>query len=441
MALRRTEVPDGLKVSGRKPRRGRRGIALVAILAALVGGCVHDPSFPMHDLQVELNRVPAPAVRRVLAAPETYRVQILVSEVVDGPGGRLGLRRHGYRLGAEYFYPASSIKLCAAVAALQFVEGAGAGAGGEAEVEAWLDRPMEIAALFDGDVAQVGDPLSAEQPGAGSVPITLRREIRKLALVSDNVAFNRLFDVVGHEALNRSMHALGHRSVVINHRLSEIRAIPDPLASAAVRWPGAGGGDREIAVPARRSTLSLSNSAAGLRVGVAYLRGEERVPEPMDFTRRNGISLVDLQNLLVQVVRPDVELGLPRLALDPARRRLLVEAMTQYPRESADPRYEAGAYPDHYSKFLLPGIRRVVSSTVPGARVEVTGKIGRAYGFSVENAYVQEPRAGRGVFVTAVIYTNEDGVLNDDRYEYETVADPFLADLGEWVARCWLRLR
>ena len=29
----------------------------------------------------------------------------------------------GYRLGAEYFYPASSIKLCAAVAALQTLEG------------------------------------------------------------------------------------------------------------------------------------------------------------------------------------------------------------------------------------------------------------------------------------------------------------------------------
>lgn len=34
-----------------------------------------------------------------------------------------------------------------------------------------------------------------------------------------------------------------------------------------------------------------------------------------------------------------------------------------------------------------------------------------------------------------MLYTNADGVLNDDEYEYETVADPFLADLGEVVAR------
>jgi hypothetical protein len=36
-----------------------------------------------------------------------------------------------------------------------------------------------------------------------------------------------------------------------------------------------------------------------------------------------------------------------------------------------------------------------------------------------------------------VLYTNDDGVLNDDRYEYQAVAEPFQADLGEAVAR-WL---
>jgi hypothetical protein len=41
--------------------------------------------------------------------------------------------------------------------------------------------------------------------------------------------------------------------------------------------------------------------------------------------------------------------------------------------------------------------------------------------------------------VTVTIYTNADGILNDDQYEYATVAEPFLADLGEWVARRWLQ--
>jgi hypothetical protein len=175
-----------------------------------------------------------------------------------------------------------------------------------------------------------------------------------------------------------------------------------------------------------------------LQVGSGYLKGEELIHRPMDFTGRNGISLVDLQDLLVKLARPDIDLGTPGLRLSAAHRERLLQAMTEYPRESGNPIYPADRYPDNYGKFLLPGIRRVFPATLPGERVEITGKIGRAYGFSVENAYVQNPKNGRAVFLTAVLYTNADGVLNDDQYEYETVADPFFADLGELIACEWL---
>lgn len=268
------------------------------------------------------------------------------------------------------------------------------------------------------------------------MPITAGRELRKLALVSDNQAFNRLYDLVGHEPLNRALRDLGLRSVVINHRLSDPRPIPDPGASATVVLRPRRGSP--ITIPARTSSLVLTNAAAGTRIGTAYLRGDARVEGPMDFTGRNGISLLDLQNLLVKLARPDIDLGSPPLELSANHRALLLLAMTAYPRESKDPVYPAARYPDAYSKFLLPGVRRVFPSARPGERVEITGKVGRAYGFSVENAYLWNPANGKGVFLTAALYTNADGVLNDDEYEYEEVADPVLADLGELVARRWL---
>jgi hypothetical protein len=141
----------------------------------------------------------------------------------------------------------------------------------------------------------------------------------------------------------------------------------------------------------------------------------------------------------VKIARPDIDLGTPALKLTESHRTKLLQAMTEYPRESANPIYPEKDFPDEYSKFLLPGIRRVFPSKTSGERVESTGKIGRAYGFSIENSFVRNPANGRAVFVTAVVYTNEDGVLNDDKYEYETVADPFFADLGELVATRWLK--
>ena len=52
-----------------------------------------------------------------------------------------------------------------------------------------------------------------------------------------------------------------------------------------------------------------------------------------------------------------------------------------------------------------------------------------------ENAWVVERRTGYGFFLAATLYINADGVLNDDEYEYETVAPPFLADLEEAAGR------
>jgi hypothetical protein len=48
--------------------------------------------------------------------------------------------------------------------------------------------------------------------------------------------------------------------------------------------------------------------------------------------------------------------------------------------------------------------------------------------------YIFDVETGRSFFLTAVIYTNSNGVLNDDRYEYE-FADRTLADLAEVLGR------
>lgn len=403
----------------------RFALALVATLS--LAGCI-TPRPKVADCLSPLWREASPALQAVVARASEHRLQILISEPATNAVGKVTLRRHGYRVGAEYFYPASAVKLCAAVAALQELERLRQ----QFHTPDLLEVPLQIAPLFPGDFSQAAD--AGNRHGGH---ITVGQELRKIAYVSDNQAFNRLYDLIGHANLNRRMHALGLNSVCLNHRLSETRSIQNMRASAAVTLhpPGAG----VIRIPARHSPRQLTNAAPRLRIGTGYLQNGDRVSEPLDFTRRNGIALVDLQDLLVKVVRPDIGLGTPKLKLKPAHRAELIRAMTEYPREAKNPIYDAKQHPDASSKFMLPGLRRVFSQTTPGQRVEVTGKPGRAYGFSIDNSYVRAPGPGsQSVFVTVVLYTNTDGILNDDRYDYETVADPFLADLGELIARHWL---
>lgn len=399
-------------------------ICVVGWLA--LGGVAGAAPTPPADLTPILAAQPA-QFGRLLATPETYRLQVLISEVVTNAIGQPDLQRYGYRVDAEYFYPASSIKLGAAVTSLQTIEQLQA-AHHSADL---LAVPLTIAPLFPGDPAQTNDPGNLD-----GGHITLAHELRKLALVSDNDAFNRLFDLVGHEHLNDNLHALGLDSVVINHRLSESRAVPGGQASAAVTFYPPG--EAPIVVPERHSTLNLTNRAPRLAVGRGFMSNGKVVNEPMNFAHGNGISLMDLQSLLIKLVRPDIDLGTPPLQLAPNHRAWLLRAMTEYPRESTNPVYPATEYPDDYCKFLLPGIRRVFPASAPGERIQITAKIGEAYGFSIENSYVYNPANGRAVFVTAVIYTNTREILNSDQYEYATVAAPFYADLGELVARRWL---
>jgi hypothetical protein len=168
------------------------------------------------------------------------------------------------------------------------------------------------------------------------------------------------------------------------------------------------------------------------------MAGDQRIEGPMDFSTKNVIPLVELQRGLCKLVRPDVDCGEgDRFALDDDDRALVLEAMSLLPRESINPTYDPAEYPDDHVKFVLPGLRRAL-----GERgFTLYDKSGQAYGFTTENAYVVEKRGAgggtdaRSFFLAATIYTNADGVLNDDAYDYETVALPFFADLGEVAAR------
>jgi len=142
------------------------------------------------------------------------------------------------------------------------------------------------------------------------------------------------------------------------------------------------------------------------------------------------MNLLDLQNLLVKLVRYDIELEGKPIEIEEGFREMLKEAMSQYPKDSCNPKFLESEYSDDYCKFFLPGLSRVR----PKGALRVYNKVGRAYGFSVDNAYIFDIETGRCFFLSAVIYTNSNGILNDDIYEYE-VADRVMADLAEVVAR------
>jgi hypothetical protein len=358
-----------------------------------------------------------------------HRVQILVS-FIERAGRGFTLERHGFRVDAEYFYPASAIKLGAAVAALQtmraLIEPAGRPGArpGRRARRIDLDTPLVFHPLFPGERRATDD--SSNLAGGR---VTLGHLIRQMIIVSSNEAFNRLYDLVGHHAMSEMMWSAGLRDTYFFHRLSVLRGSEEQRRTPRVDLETRAG---VVTIPARQSDLALAPRALpGLDVGERYIEGRREVAAPMSFAQKNRMSLVDLQNLLIMVMRPDIPLGLPGFSLHAGDRAFLQRALREPPAESRNPVFPPEEHDILRFKPVMGGLLRVA----PAARWAVWSKAGTAYGFRIENAYVVDQRRKRAMFFTVAIYANADGTLNDDQYDYDTVANPLIHDLAEAVVR------
>jgi hypothetical protein len=362
-----------------------------------------------------------PKIARLMKDPARYRLQILVT--VIAPKGSKGpaMEEHGYRADAEYVYPASAIKTFAAVGALRKLE-----ALRNEGHKVGLDTPL---AYCEGTSCQTEDASNLE---GGT--ITIGHEIRKMQLVSNNVSFNRLYELVGHRELNEDMWSLGFPSVRIHHRMYGVQ---DPLVQRTTpRVELRAKRGKRVVLPGRVSDLVMPDTEAGeLRIGVAYIDDATgaRVDEPLDFSGKNYASVRDLHRLTLALARPELP-GVPDLGLREADREFLLAAMTEDPLASKNPVYTD----EHDSGLRYHTMIKGMMKVMPLERILYTGKAGKAYGFHLDNAYVQDRKSGRAMVVTVVGYANANGVLNDNIYEYDGVTRPLLLGLGTILGRAVL---
>jgi hypothetical protein len=77
----------------------------------------------------------------------------------------------------------------------------------------------------------------------------------------------------------------------------------------------------------------------------------------------------------------------------------------------------------------LYGGKGIISD--PGIRI--FNKVGDAYGFLTDAAYIVDFKNNIEFFLSATIYCNSDGIFNDDKYDYDTTGYPFMKELGKVI--------
>jgi hypothetical protein len=164
-------------------------------------------------------------------------------------------------------------------------------------------------------------------------------------------------------------------------------------------------------------------------MGKGYYKSDSLISTPMDFSTKNRINLEELTNILKSVLFPASVPAKQRFNLTAEDYKFLHQYLSQLPGETLYPSYDSTEYWPAYVKFLLYGSEK---GNLP-ANIRIFNKVGDAYGGLSDIAYVVDFDKKIEFMLSARIYCNSDGILNDDKYEYETIGFPFMKQLGKII--------
>ena len=134
--------------------------------------------------------------------------------------------------------------------------------------------------------------------------------------------------------------------------------------------------------------------------------------------------------MLKAIVFPNAVPQKMRFNLTPDDRAFVLKYMSQLPTETLYPAYyKDSLYTDAYVKYFLYGAD---STRIPD-HIRIFNKVGQAYGFLIDNAYIVDFNEGVEFMLSSVIYVNKDEIFNDDKYEYNKVGFPFMKNLGQLI--------
>ncbi len=352
----------------------------------------------------------------VLAKKDELNIQIIYTQVERkkkdaDKKDKIELTDYSFNLNPDrYYYPASTVKLPVAILALQKLN--------ELKIPG-LDRntTMITMAGAEGQTEVYNDPSAID--GRPSIA----HYIKKILLVSDNDAFNRLYEFLGQEYINNSLHKMGYTDAQIIHRLQISLPEDQNRLTNPVRFIDARG---KIIYEKPIEKSKLVYAARNTKLGNGFMRGDQLVNEPFDFSKKNRLPLADLHSILKSVLFPGAVANKQQFNITEDDYAFLHKYMSMLPRESVTPVYDTAEFGDSYVKFLYYG----GGNAKANPDIRIFNKPGDAYGFLIDAAYIVDYKNNIEFMVSAVIYCNSDGVFNDDKYDYENLGLPFMKNLG-----------
>ncbi len=399
---------------------GKTLIIAAILVCGNLFGQVTSPSSASRILQNVLDSL-EDKYPKVIENPEKYRFKIVFTEI-KRTKDKVNLETVGFRMDEkEYLYPASIVKLPTILIGMEEYN----------KIHKMRPRvTYETLIKFNKEKGCM--------PTAFSVKIgnkleyyTLDLFSRQMMAVSDNDAYNRMFDFVGQQQLNRRLKELKYdnakiiRKFVLNCSLDQNR-ISDSYVFL---------GRRNEWLYNRRGVTNedtiLTDST--YKIGKAYEGLDKKiVPRPFDFSRQNNMELVDLHKTLNGVVFPKSAFAYT-FDITEEQRKYVLQNLAKYPAEYGLD-FNPKEFPATYKKYLFFG--KDTNTTYMNdslSRFRSFNMVGLSFGCAIDAAYIVDLDSGKEFVLTVGIYANEDEVINDAKYDYESLAYPLMKDIGRLI--------
>ena len=247
--------------------------------------------------------------------------------------------------------------------------------------------------------------------------------IADVFLVSDNSASNVLIDFIGYNKFNAKMEQAGFKNTYLNHKFN-----PDPYVN--INWQIKTVKNEIISSNENQIVITSNQNTLGLKKGKNRFQNGEVVSGAFDFSQKNRSSITDMHNILKRIIFPLKFDKDKTFNLNVEDYDFLRYWMSRFTYEDIGDKFKTEKkYFDSYNKFFIHGDDTIVRDK----NIRVYNKIGQAYGNSIDNAYIKNYKDDVEFFLTATIYTNKNKTINDNVYEYDQIAIPFLSKLSKSI--------
>jgi hypothetical protein len=355
-----------------------------------------------------------PIIHDVLNHKDSFRVQIIYTQINRDAHNKPFFNNYYYNVDTNlYFNPASTVKLPLALLSLEKLNKLHLkGIDKFTSLQIDSNYPWQTPEYTD-STAETGFP-------------SITHYIKKAFLVSDNDAYNRMYQFVGQQTINRNLHAKGYNGTRIVRQFLDLSAEQNRHTNS-IRFINYDG-SLIYTQPAAYNSDSFYFGKT-IKIGKGHFNNKDSlINEPMDFSRANNLPLEDLQQMLQSVMFPQSVPAAQRFHLSEDDYSFLYKYLSQYPAESNYPKYDSSQYVDSYVKFYF----KHASNQMP-SYMRVFNKAGWSYGFLIDVSYVVDFKNNIEYMLTTSIYVNSDGIINDDKYDYDKTGWPFMNELGETI--------